>query len=368
MFEEPALDSRAIVLTEIEQMGGAERSVLALSRWLYTHDLPHHFVTYQDRAGLATYAAHPVTVVKLQPKMQATRKIASLRRYFATRKDGLKPLVSGYQPALHATAAGIRGFHCLMHDTPFLFDSPMSMTIKKRTLRFISNKIIGHGLRSGGQTIVTSEFLRQDCGQVFGVDAVIARMGGLTTASGFQERRVEHQLRLLSVSRIEGNKRIDWILRAIAVLHREGLSDHVDWQLDITGRGSHLEAMRALAESLGLAERITFHGYVSDLQLEKLYGEAHLFLMPAVQGYGIPAVEALTRGLPVLLHRESGVSDILLETPWATVIEGDEKGMLPGLRHAVDKVVRGAQLGVPLPILPTEDEWAEKVARLCGWV
>ena len=35
--------------------------------------------------------------------------------------------------------------------------------------------------------------------------------------------------------------------------------------------------------------------------------------MPAVQGYGIPAIESLQRGIPVLLHRESGVSDILLE-------------------------------------------------------
>ncbi len=99
-----------------------------------------------------------------------------------------------------------------------------------------------------------------------------------------------------------------------------------------------------------------------------MYGEAHLFLMPAVQGYGIPAVEALTRGLPVLLHRESGVSDILLGTPWATVIEGGEEGMLPGLRSAVGNVIGARQADVPLPELPSEDEWAERVARLCGWV
>jgi hypothetical protein len=49
------------------------------------------------------------------------------------------------------------------------------------------------------------------------------------------------------------------------------------------------------------------------------------------------------------------------------VIEGDEAGMLPGLRRAVGDVMAGMQLGRPLPCLPTEDEWAERVARLCGW-
>jgi hypothetical protein len=76
----------------------------------------------------------------------------------------------------------------------------------------------------------------------------------------------------------------------------------------------------------------------------------------------------LTRGLPVLLHRESGVSDIMLATPWATVIEGGEEGMLPGLRIAVEKVMEGRQIGFPLPELPTEDEWAERVATMIGWV
>jgi glycosyltransferase involved in cell wall biosynthesis len=90
--------------------------------------------------------------------------------------------------------------------------------------------------------------------------------------------------------------------------------------------------------------------------------------MPAVQGYGIPAIESLSRGIPVLLHRESGVSDILQSTPWATVMEGGEEAMVPALAKAIEGVREGRQLAVPLPELPTEDSWAERVVRLCGWV
>jgi glycosyltransferase involved in cell wall biosynthesis len=89
--------------------------------------------------------------------------------------------------------------------------------------------------------------------------------------------------------------------------------------------------------------------------------------MPAVQGYGIPAIEAMSRGIPVLLHAESGVSDILRGTPWAVVMEGEEEAMLPALRRAVENAIDGVQLRAPLPHLPTEDEWAARVAKLCSW-
>jgi hypothetical protein len=50
------------------------------------------------------------------------------------------------------------------------------------------------------------------------------------------------------------------------------------------------------------------------------------------------------------------------------VIEGGEEGMLPGLRRAITGVIEGRQLTASLPELPTEDGWAERVVRLCGWM
>jgi glycosyltransferase involved in cell wall biosynthesis len=358
------LESRAIVLTEIEAMGGAERSVIALSRWLQGRGLRHHFVTYLDRIDITAYADHPMTVVQLRPEMRASKKIAALRRYFATRKGAPAALMSGYQPALHASLAGIRGFHCLMHDTPSLLKAT------HRLRRWVSDRITRHGLKSGGRTIVTSEYLRDETRRVFDVDAEIARMGGLGGAHTFHTRPVSDRLRMLSVSRIESNKRIDWIIRGLAAMEHDAvpLSSRIDWSLDITGTGSQLEPLRSLAGSIGLTQRVHFLGYVSDEELQRLYDDAHLFLMPAIQGYGIPAIEALARGMPVLLHRDSGVSDILLSTPWATVITGGEEGMLPGLRKAVGDVIGGVQLHAAVPALPSEDEWAERVTRLCGWL
>jgi glycosyltransferase involved in cell wall biosynthesis len=365
-----AAGSRPIVMTEIDQFGGAERSVVALSRWLHQQGRPNHVVTYFDRSNLAKYATHPMQVIELKPAPGVRNKIAALRDYFRE-YPAPKPLLSGYQPALHATLAGLRGFHVLMHDTPSLFGNLDVRSAKSKLRIAVSNRIIGYGLRSGGNTIVTSEYLRSEARKDFNVDAKIARMGGLSPASVTPRLRpVEQQLRLLSVCRIEANKRIDWIVRSLAQLEQGNipLSSRIDWRFDLAGKGTLIPSLQEMAQTLGIGHRIHFHGFVSDEDLERLYAPAHLFLMPAVQGYGIPAIESLERGIPVLLHRESGVSDILLDTPWATVLTGGEDQMTNALGSAIDSVLHGRHHTVAQPHLPTEAEWAERVATLCEWL
>jgi glycosyltransferase involved in cell wall biosynthesis len=364
--------SRPILITEIEQFGGSERSVLALSRWLYQRNLPNHVVTYFDRCNFAQYATHPLQVVELKPAPGARKKIASLRTYFNQQSpNSPKPLASGYQPALHATLAGQRGFHTLMHDTPSLFGDQDTRRLSTYLRIAVSNRIIGYGLRTGGNTIVTSEYLRSECRKDFNIDAKIARMGGLATSTSAPTTRpVNDQLRMFSVCRIEPNKRIDWIIRALAELERgdKPLSSIIDWRLDLAGKGSLIPTLRDMSQTLGIGDRIHFHGFLPDDDLERLFAQTHLFLMPAVQGYGIPAIESLHRGIPVLLHRESGVSDILLDTPWATVFTGGEDHMIPALRSAIENILKGKHHAIAQPHLPAEDEWAERVAKLCNWL
>jgi glycosyltransferase involved in cell wall biosynthesis len=368
----PIAGSRPILITEIEQFGGAERSVLALARWLHQRNLPCHIVTYADHCNLAQFATHPLPIVVLG-ETGVLRRITALRRYFRSLPaNSPRPLASGYQAALHSTLAGMRGFHTLMHDTPSLFSDAATRTLPGCLRIAVSNRIIAHGLSSGGNTIVTSQYLRAECLRDFHIEANLARMGGLTlSGSLFRIRPVPPggPLRMLSVCRIEANKRIDWLLRALAELEATTppLSQWTDWQFDIAGSGPQLAPLRELTAQLGLAGRVHFHGFVPDSDLQALYDRAHLFLMPAVQGYGIPAIESLQRGIPVLLHRDSGVSDILLETPWATVLTGGPESLIAALASAVDGVLDGRHHAAPQPHLPTEDEWASQVAHLCAW-
>ena len=408
-IQAPDPNSRAIVITEIVEMGGAERACLALARWLHDHHLPAHILTYQDRVGLERFATHPLTVVQLRPRMDARHKIASLKHYLRSRKASTRsPSSPATRPALHAAArqhqaASTPSCTTPPASSPMLPESPPPS--KAASPAAVSDRITAHGLRSGGTTIVTSQYLRkmsaaasspskppspawaasplrtnshplrphrQDSSACSPSPA--SSPTSASTGSYEPSPQLEHPTTLSSRPEPQAKWRARPELVEGDLLHSsdhptiQPLSHTLDWRLDIAGKGSYLEEARALTQTLGLADRVTFHGFVSDEQLQQLYDRADLFLMPAVQGYGIPAIESLGRGIPVLLHRQSGVSDILLDTPWATVFEGGEPNLASALQKAITSLREGRHLTHPLPPIPTEDQWAKQVAALCHWL
>ncbi len=187
-------------------MGGAERSMLALGRWLHAHGRPVYLLTYYDRIGLEAHADFPLPTLELKPPANARAKVAALRFHFAGRQGHPPPITSGYQPALHCALARTGRFHCLMHDTPSLFQGDRP-SLKQRLRFAVSSWQIGRAMRrTGGQMIVTSEFLQRECARDFGLHAHIARMGGLTHPHAFRRRPVQDGLHLLSVSPRRGQQ------------------------------------------------------------------------------------------------------------------------------------------------------------------
>src|SRR5213079_2849176 len=82
----------------------------------------------------------------------------------------------------------------------------------------------------------------------------------------------------------------------------------------IAGGGSLLEPMRALAESMGVADRVQFLGRVSDEQLPEVYAACDVFVLPSVsrlEAFGIVALEAMATGKPVIVADIPGVREII---------------------------------------------------------
>lgn len=65
-------------------------------------------------------------------------------------------------------------------------------------------------------------------------------------------------------------------------------------------RTPHEEELRARAESLGIADDVRLLGWISSRELEGLYAEASCCVLPTLaEGFGLPVLEAMSRGLPV---------------------------------------------------------------------
>jgi len=82
-----------------------------------------------------------------------------------------------------------------------------------------------------------------------------------------------------------------------------------DWSLVLAG-SSGFGAEEILQHAEG-DQRITVTGYVSDLELENLYARAAVFAFPSLdEGFGMPVLDAMARGVPVLTSNRSALPEI----------------------------------------------------------
>ncbi len=102
--------------------------------------------------------------------------------------------------------------------------------------------------------------------------------------------------RILFVGRVTGEKHIDVLIRAVAKLDPE-----LDVKLEIVGDGDLRNQMTKLVSELGVADRTTFTGYVTDEQLKAAYTNATVFAIPSTaELQSIATMEAMASGLPVV--------------------------------------------------------------------
>jgi glycosyltransferase involved in cell wall biosynthesis len=74
---------------------------------------------------------------------------------------------------------------------------------------------------------------------------------------------------------------------------------------------AHELELRELAAQLGIADRVVFAPYVDDADLEGLYRAARAFVFPSLnEGFGIPILEAMARGVPVATSNVSSMPEV----------------------------------------------------------
>lgn len=102
--------------------------------------------------------------------------------------------------------------------------------------------------------------------------------------------------RILFVGRITGEKQLDVLLGAFALLPKS-----LDATLEIVGGGDQRRNLEHLASTLGIANRVKFTGYVTEAQLREAYTRATVFAMPSIaELQSIATMEAMASALPIV--------------------------------------------------------------------
>lgn len=185
------------------------------------------------------------------------------------------------------------------------------------------------------RVIVTSEPTAERLVADFGVQH--ARISVVVPGTGDAPRRMPSSndpCHVLSIGTLVPRKGHDVLLRALS-----GLPD-LNWQLTIAGAPDrdavHANGLRALAEDLNIATRVTFAGEVVDAALEALWQRADIFALATHwEGYGMAIAEALKRGIPVAITAGGAAGALVPPEAGAVCPPGDVEQLSKALRRII---------------------------------
>jgi len=101
---------------------------------------------------------------------------------------------------------------------------------------------------------------------------------------------------LLYVGRLDKEKNVDVLLQAFS-----SIISKIDAHFVVAGKGAEKERLTELAKSLGIADKVTFTGFVNDSDLPYIYRIADCFVIGGIaELQSIVTMEAMASGLPVI--------------------------------------------------------------------
>ena len=110
--------------------------------------------------------------------------------------------------------------------------------------------------------------------------------------------------KLITVSRLTGEKRIDTLIKMMPYLKR--------FTLTIVGDGIDRKYLENQAKKLKVNKRVIFTGWVKHYKLPSLFKKHHLFLSASdFETFGLTYIEALATGLPIVVYNYPVANEVI---------------------------------------------------------
>lgn len=141
-----------------------------------------------------------------------------------------------------------------------------------------------------------------------GIPEVPKSEEGEEWSMNLQALKHNNQKIVLFLGRLTLQKGPDYFLQAA----QRVLEKYPNVRFVIAGAGDMENQIVRLSAELGISSKVLFAGFVRGKELTALYRAADLYVMPSVsEPFGIAPLESLVQGTPVLISKQSGVSEII---------------------------------------------------------
>jgi phosphatidylinositol alpha-1,6-mannosyltransferase len=146
---------------------------------------------------------------------------------------------------------------------------------------------------------------------------------------------------ILSIGRLQRRKGFDSVIRALPLLHQQGIDAHYV----VIGVGDDREYLQRLAAELGVAERVHLLGHVGYEELPRWYAACDLFAMPNrdidgdTEGFGLVFLEAASAGKPAVAGTAGGTGSAVVDGVTGLRVDGEQ---LPAIAQALARLLADA--------------------------
>lgn len=228
-------------------------------------------------------------------------------------RDGIDVLHSTFTPPPLAPLPKVLTLHCL---SSFVHPEYYASWVKWRL-----NGLLRIGMRHAASVLCVSQATADDVHERFRVprERLSVTYNGVDdrfrpVPSAVAARTVRDELGVsgpfaLFLGKLEPRKNVIRLIEAFARFRRE---TGTETSLVLAGHQTAVTpAIDEAIERLGLADAVKRPGYVSPRTLPALYSAARMFLLPSLwEGFGIPIVEAMACGTPVVTSNVTSLPEV----------------------------------------------------------
>ncbi len=318
---------------------GFGRFTRELLRALVSIDQKNSYIFFVDRDTAAKATFPPSVELSIAPTLQSPIEAASsegrrsLKDLWALTRQVQNysldlfffPAVYSYFPVLNRTKMIVT-----IHD--MIPDLHPSQVFPNRRLRFFWQLKQWIALRQTDRVVTVSEHSKKQISEICKISP--GRIGVIPEGPGEEFSRnldavttlpflqrfglTREQRLLLYVGGISPHKNLGRLVQAFSYLKKEPAHKNVvlilvgDYQGD--SFFSDYERLKGQIQQADLTDQIIFTGFISDQELAILYHASSLLVFPSLlEGFGLPAIEAMACGVPVAASRTGSLPEVLSE-------------------------------------------------------